>query len=63
MTDVEGAALDDRHPFVRETHRVGVVVAAHGNDGRDFFELPDEFFAADVARVNNAADAGKQTAA
>ncbi|MDT5063570.1 MAG: hypothetical protein QOH63_4029 [Acidobacteriota bacterium] len=52
----EGSFIDDGQTFVGEAHRVGIVVAAHGNDRRNIFEFPDQFLITDVARMDDAAD-------
>ena len=60
VTHVEGASLDDGHALVRKAHRIGVIVAAHGDDGRNLFQSPDQLFVAYIACVNDAMRTGKQ---
>ncbi|MDT4952268.1 MAG: hypothetical protein QOJ02_406 [Acidobacteriota bacterium] len=52
----EGSFIDDGQTLVRKAHRIGIIVAAHGNDWRNIFEFPDQFFITDVARMDDAAD-------
>ena len=49
----EGATSDQRQSFCGEAHRRRVIVAAHGDDGRDPFQTPDQFLVAYVASVND----------
>lgn len=56
MPHKESSFIDDGQAFVGEAHRIGIVVAPNGNDGRNIFEFPDQLFISDVARVDDAAN-------
>src|ERR1051325_10784523 len=60
VTDEERAVVDDRQTLVRKTHGRRIIIAAHGDDGRDRFQAPDQIFVADVARMNDAVNAREE---
>jgi hypothetical protein len=60
VAHVEGPSLNYGHALIREAHRIGIIVAAHGDDGRYFLQLPDQLFVAYIARVNDSMDTGKE---
>lgn len=60
VTHEDGSLIDDGQTLSWKAHRIGVIVTAHGDDGRDSFETPNQLFVADVARVDDATDAREE---
>lgn len=60
MAHEENALVDDRQTLVGKTHRVAIVVAADGNDGCDFLQRPNQLVVADIAGMDDMADAGEE---
>lgn len=57
VADKKSAIADNGQTLVRKTHGRRIIIAAHGDDGRDRFQSPDQIFVADVARMNDAVNA------
>lgn len=56
----EGAPLNDGQTLIRKAHGIGIVVTAHGDDWRNFFQLPDQFLVAYVSGMDDMTNAREQ---